>query len=370
MTPSPTAPPSAWSAPLYPLVIAAAYHCFGIGSRSAVTALMLLNAVFFGLIVVGTVHLATVLFESPIPGLFAAALFAIHPLFLFYVADFWDGFMSLAIFVLLTAGAAQLGAFSASGGRMRTWAVVAFGIGLGLLALTNTSYVTAFPVLLYLSFWPLRSGERWRSAAIACGVCLLVISPWTIRNYQAFGRLIPVRTGSAIQLWTGNAPVSHGWLDARAHAIHPGANPPERQLLLMLGEPTYNDLALKRFEAGLAANPFQYPVNCLRRCMYLLVGEPTEQPEEIYPPLFNWKWRGIFCGSLILNAAVAILGFGGIIAARRFRYQQGALPILAASVALPFIATAVTDRYTLPLRWLLIFYVGACLWMMFRRRPA
>src|SRR5438874_187076 len=45
MDPSPEAPPSAWSAPLYPLVIGAVYKLFGIGSPTAVTALMLLNAV-------------------------------------------------------------------------------------------------------------------------------------------------------------------------------------------------------------------------------------------------------------------------------------------------------------------------------------
>src|SRR6266853_509973 len=41
MDASPAAPPSAWSAPLYPVVIAAAYRLFGIGSPAAVTAVML-----------------------------------------------------------------------------------------------------------------------------------------------------------------------------------------------------------------------------------------------------------------------------------------------------------------------------------------
>ena len=40
--------------------------------------------------------------------------------------------------------------------------------------------------------------------------------------------------------------------------------------------------------------------------------------------------------------------------------------MLGASVALPFIATAVSNRYTLPLRWLLIVYSGFCGWELFR----
>jgi hypothetical protein len=374
MDASPAAPPSAWSAPLYPLVIAAAYRLFGIGSPAAVTAVMLLNAVFFGMIVVGTERLATFIYRSQVPGLLAAGLLASHPLFLFYMADFWDGFMSLAIFVWLTVAAMRLGDVDretrevTSGGRIRYVHAGALGAGMGFLALTNTSYAVADPVLLYLAFRQPHSVSRWRLCAVACAAAIVVISPWTIRNYEAFGQLIPVRTGTGVQFWVGNAPVSEGWLNAKAFAVHPYVNPVERQSLLTLGEPAYNDLAFKRFEDGLVASPFAYLVNCLRRSMYLLVGQPTEPVE--YPLLVNWEWRGVFWDSLLLNASVAILGVGGMVAARRFRYRQSALPVLAACVALPFIATAVTDRYSLPLRWLLVMYAGACVWMLFRWRGA
>jgi len=361
MDASPAAPASAWSAPLYPAVIAAAYRIFGIGSPAAVTALMLLNAVFFGMIVVGTARLATLIFGSQVPGLLAAGLLAVHPLFLFYMADFWDGFMSLAIFVWLTVAAMWLGHV----GRISRLNAGAIGVSMGLLALTNASYVVCFPVLLYLAFRPL-SARGWISAAIACAACLVVISPWTIRNYEQFGRLIPVRTGSGIQFWIGNAPVSQGWLDAKAFAVHPYVNPIERQSLLTLGEPAYDDLAFERFKAGFFSSPFEYFADCLRRSMYLLVGDPASPTD--FPLLFNWEWRGVFWDGLLLNASVAILGVGGMIASRRFRYPQRGLPVLAAGAALPFIVTAVTDRYSLPLRWLLVLYAAACLWMLVRLR--
>jgi hypothetical protein len=76
----------------------------------------------------------------------------------------------------------------------------------------------------------------------------------------------------------------------------------------------------------------------------------------------------VFWDSLLLNASVAILGVAGMVAARRFRDRQGGLAVLAASVALPFIATAVTDRYSLPLRWWLLMYAGASVWILFRWR--
>jgi len=366
MDASPAAPASAWSAPLYPAVIAAAYRTFGVSSPAAVTALMLLNAVFFGIIVVGTERLATRIFGSQVPGLLAAALLAIHPLFLFYMADFWDGFMSLAIFVWLAVAAMRLGGVAASGGRISRVSAGAIGVGMGVLALTNASYVICFPVLLFLGFRQPLSAKGWTSAAIACAACLVVISPWTIRNYEQFGRLIPIRTGSGIQFWIGNAPVSQGWLDAKAFAVHPYVNPIERQSLLTLGEPAYDDLAFERFKAGFFSNPSEYLAGCLRRSMYLLVGDPTAPSD--FPWLFNWEWRGVFWDGLLLNASVAILGVAGMIAARRFGYRQRVLPVLAASAALPFIVTAVTDRYSLPLRWLLVMYAAACVWMLFRWR--
>jgi hypothetical protein len=366
MDASAAAPPSAWSAPLYPLAIAAAYRIFGIGSPAAVTALMLLNAVFFGMIVVATERLATLLFGSQRPGIIAAGLFASQPLFLFYMADFWDGFMSLALFAWLTIAALRLGDVAASGGRIGPVSAGAFGVSMALLALTNASYAICYPVLLYLAFRQPLSVSRWRSAAIACAACLVVVSPWTIRNYKEFERFIPVRTGSGIQFWIGNAPVSEGWLDAKAFAVHPYVNPTERQSLLTLGEPAYDDLAFERFKAGLALNPLGYLAACLRRSMYLLVGKPTVPAD--YPLLVNWEWQGVFWDGLLVNGAVAILGVAGMIAARRFGYRQRGLPVLAVSVALPFMATAVTDRYSLPLRWLLVMYAGACIWMLLHWR--
>ena len=360
---SPSAPPSAWSAPLYPLTIAAAYRLFGIASPASTTALMLLNAVFLGVIVVGTERLSKFLFGSPVPGLLGAALLAIHPLFLFYLADFWDGFMGLAMFVWLTTAAVRLGRVAESGGATSYAQACAFGAGMGLLALTNASYAVSYPVLLYQAFRQKLVVDRWRGATVAGITCLLVISPWTIRNYAAFGRLVPVRTGGAIQLWIGNAPVSDGWIDAGVPPVHPYVNAAEGKLLLTVGEPAYNDLAFNRFEKGLIANPLGYVASCLRRATYMIVGKPTAAR---YPVFVDWKWRGVFWGPILLNASVALLAVAGMAAARRFHYRQSGLPVLAASVALPFIATAVSNRYTLPLRWLLIVYAGFCGWVLFR----
>src|SRR5205814_5080790 len=97
----------------------------------------------------------------------------------------------LAIFVWLTAAAVMLSSTTADGGRITNTAAAALGAGMGVLALTNTSYAVTYPVLLYIALRKSVSrSRRWRLAAEAAAVCFLVILPWTIRNYQAFGRLV------------------------------------------------------------------------------------------------------------------------------------------------------------------------------------
>lgn len=41
-------------------------------------------------------------------------------------------------------------------------------------------------------------------------VCLLVVLPWTMRNYRAFGMVIPVSAGVGAGLWMGSDPLSRG----------------------------------------------------------------------------------------------------------------------------------------------------------------
>src|SRR6185436_6102202 len=130
-----------------------------------------------------------------------------------------------------------------------------FGAGLGLLALTNASYIITFPVLLFMAGRGPFARSRLLAAGVATAACLAIIAPWTIRNYAAFGRWVPIRTGAGVQFWIGNPPISHGWLDQPAFAVHPYANPSERALMLQIGEPAYDDLVFERFERATLERP-------------------------------------------------------------------------------------------------------------------
>jgi 4-amino-4-deoxy-L-arabinose transferase-like glycosyltransferase len=88
--------------------------------------------------------------------------------------------------------------------RSRLWFL--FGLLAGVAALTNTTLLSVFPFFwLWLLISYRRRGlscTRWLAASVA--VCVLVMLPWTIRNYTTFHRLVPIRDNFGLELWLGN----------------------------------------------------------------------------------------------------------------------------------------------------------------------
>jgi hypothetical protein len=46
-------------------------------------------------------------------------------------------------------------------------------------------------------------GARWRAAALVCICAGLAMLPWTLRNYEVFGKFIPVRDGGGMLAFVG-----------------------------------------------------------------------------------------------------------------------------------------------------------------------
>ncbi len=96
------------------------------------------------------------------------------------------------------------------GGRRRTYALSGLLGGLTLLCKP-----VMVPAALLLASLPLVSdwgqAKRWvPKLALYLGCLVLVTLPWAIRNYDAFGTVIPVSTGVGVGLWMGSDPISRG----------------------------------------------------------------------------------------------------------------------------------------------------------------
>ncbi len=87
------------------------------------------------------------------------------------------------------------------------WVGVINGTG-ALVRATGLALLPFWILLRWTVARDLRALLRW--GAVAAVGTLLVVLPWTARNYARFGTLIPVATNGGANFWIGNNPHAHG----------------------------------------------------------------------------------------------------------------------------------------------------------------
>ena len=345
---SPGAPPSCYCAPIYPLIIAGAFRI--LGTSHAIVGLLIVNAISFGVIVSGVFSLAR-FYVSLLAGWIAVALLLVHPVLIYFITDWWDTYVALAIFVgLLVAAALPFG-------RRWRWGCVVMGTAMGLLSLTNASYALAYPLIVLIALRQL----DWRRRVLGIGICCIsfaiVLSPWAIRNFVAFDRFIPVRGGTAYYLWLGNQPDAFGWLDADAVRAGPAFDHRERAMILMMGEPAYFDLCGFRLKEVYSSDPEEFWARSARRLLFVFMSDPTRSYLP-FPLLSDRKIQEIYIDRALLHGAVMLLGLAGMWTAWRLKLRCGWIFAAGILAEVPFIFSFGSDRYNLPMRVILLFFAA------------
>lgn len=90
----------------------------------------------------------------------------------------------------------------------RTRSILFAGITLGILILNIPSFMLTAPVLAWILFSH-ESGKlqsRIGKVTLLTLSTLLIVAPWTYRNYKAFDAFIPVSANSGLNLYLGNSP--------------------------------------------------------------------------------------------------------------------------------------------------------------------
>jgi 4-amino-4-deoxy-L-arabinose transferase-like glycosyltransferase len=163
-------------------------------------------------------------------GLIAAGLAAVYPTLV--AAD--GALMSETLYGLLTAGS-LLAAYWLydEPGLLRG---AAFGVLVALTALTRGEALLLLPLLLVPLLW--RPGY-WRPAGIALVAFLLVLTPWTARNWIVFNRPVAIATNSGTAVAGANCDVTYhdgdhlgGWYPPCIRE-HPGKNEAEHHALAL-----------------------------------------------------------------------------------------------------------------------------------------
>ena len=213
---TPAGEPTAHWSFLYTLYLAAVYAVVGVQPLVA----RLLQAV-----AVGVLHpwlawrLGQRLF-GPRAGLLAALFSAVYGYFVYYAGGLLtEAFYFVAILWTLDAAtrlAARAGD-SPRHGLAPGW--VELGLAIGVTGLLRQVFLVFTPILAAWLCWVWATsvpGTVWTrlraplaGVAIVAATSALLVAPWTLRNYQAFGAFVPLNTNAGFALYWGNHPV-HG----------------------------------------------------------------------------------------------------------------------------------------------------------------
>jgi 4-amino-4-deoxy-L-arabinose transferase-like glycosyltransferase len=143
---------------------------------------------------------------SPQTGLLAALMLAVYPSSIhFAVQKIWSttffAACALLLFLILERASQRPG--------LRVG--IGLGVCFGLVALLDPVILAVVPFALGWLMWQ-SEDPRARSRVLIAALAglVLALSPWLIRNYAVFDRLVPVKSNFGNELFVGNNPISVG----------------------------------------------------------------------------------------------------------------------------------------------------------------
>ncbi len=233
--------PTAWVTPAYPLLIAGVFKLFGVYTALSAWVLLSLNCVLNALVVRNVWEIAARCFDLRVAR-WSAWIWALYPAAMQYAVK-WIWEMTLTTFLfssVLVLALRMRGVGEPAGGNQeQTWLRWAcFGLLWGLLALSNPEICIMLPVT---GIWVLLgAGRAWPRqlghAGLGALVCLLLVVPWSWRNWEAFHHFVPLRGNFGAELYLGNGPGAVGLL---MEYNHPGESLRQLELYRAMGEVAY-----------------------------------------------------------------------------------------------------------------------------------
>jgi 4-amino-4-deoxy-L-arabinose transferase-like glycosyltransferase len=189
-------PTAHWSF-LYPLYLAAVYAVTGYHPLAA----RLIQGAVGGLLICLLIYLIGRRVADDVTGLIAAALAAVYGYFIYYNG----ALMTETFFIILVLSSLYLGLELKEKPTLARW--VLLGLALGLAALLRQTILLFVPFLLFWLFWELKKDRiRWWYFSIPLVVIILLIAPWTLRNYLVYDQFLLLNSNAGYALFASNNP--------------------------------------------------------------------------------------------------------------------------------------------------------------------
>ena len=336
--------PTAWIPPGYAYFVALVFRVFGAMTLTSIVFIFVVQSLLSALTVIPILGIASRT-AGMRAGWWAAWTWTLFPWFIKWsVTWLWDTSLSALLFTSLIWYALRL----PEAESRRSW--IGFGALWGLTLLVNPSLATFFAVsLAWCAYERNRHRKQWlKPALLSVLACVIVISPWLVRNRVVFGQWVFIRSdfGYGFALGNYHSSFGRGW-----GGSDPTGNLKEFHKYWEMGEIAY----VKSRQAEAFRFVREYPGEFLtltaKRVLYFWDGSSMN-----YRPQIPWYWMPWSYAVLSVLLLPALL-----LAHRRrlpawFLFFGGLL-----FYPLPYYLTFTVTRYRHaiePLMVLLICYAG------------
>jgi 4-amino-4-deoxy-L-arabinose transferase-like glycosyltransferase len=224
--------PTAWMTPVYVYLVAAVFKVFGVYTLKSAVVMLTLNSLFSALTCLTVFFIADKSFGRVI-AIRAGWVWALFPYAINFAATrVWGDCLNALLFSLLFLVALHLEDMTS----LRAW--LGFGLLAGLATLACPPVLlVALLLIAWVCYRNRRRGKPWSwSASLAALMILLVVSPWFVRNYRTFDRIIPFRSNFWLEMRVGN---TGDLSDIVPDWSHPATNKAEMEEYRRLGELNY-----------------------------------------------------------------------------------------------------------------------------------
>lgn len=344
--------PTAHTTPFVPYLLSLGYKAFGMGTMAQL--FQALMSTFACSLQYALLPLFAIRVGWPAKiGTWAGLFGALFP-FRFWLetkGTFEHTYAGLALVLIgITTAASwrsQRPSLRSAVGRGFLWAI-AFHISASLLP----------ACLLLFMVEAARSQERkfsQRAAYIStmCITILLLLLPWTARNYLRFGKLFYMRNNLGLELAVSNRDYASPQIDENMHSQfyrHPHGSTAEALKVQQEGEIAYNAERMTEARTWIRTHPRLFVWLTLRRVWYFW-----------FPPMQR-TWQTL---SYVLLTITGLCG-GWLAVRRKEMAAWFVLPLWAAYPTIYYlIQTSVRYRY--PIDWSLTMFAAYALWMGLHR---
>ena len=357
---------TAWLPPLYPLLMAAAFKMFGVYTRGAALALMVVDSALSAAIVPAVYEIAARCFDargiarrastmaSPV-AVWSAWVWAVYPAALQYAVHWiWEMSLTACLFSWTIVVALRLRGVweeheraQGSGPRdqsARGWLLwLWMGLLWGLIALSNASLLLCLPAMMVWVAWP--DVRRLRvtkltiaGAVLTCVAFAAVLTPWVLRNERVLHAPVLTRDNFGVELYESTLERNDGFPWGTTVPLWPGD--PEFKEFVRVGELQFAKTRGVQAEARIRERPLRTAKWTLDRFLFFWDGTPhpvERHPSQEYLRQLSYCFLSV-CGLL-----------GLMLMLRRRMEGAGLFAAIFVLLPLPYYLVTVQPRFRHPL---------------------